>query len=109
MVDSLLRGRHCTPVDCQFSALVLQAPFGSVTVSLLAPSASMYFEFSTPLRVVHAFGRAILANGGWWGLFKLHLETRILPFAIDDPCDHEVAGSAVSQHGRPPRTVREDR
>ena len=33
--------------------------------------------------------------GGGWGLFKLHLETRILPFAIDDPCDHEVTGSAV--------------
>ena len=25
----------------------------------------------------------------------LHLESRILPFAIDDPCYHEVAGSAV--------------
>ena len=41
------------------------------------------------------FGRAILANWGGGGCFKLHLETRILPFAIDDPCDHEVAGSAV--------------
>ena len=25
----------------------------------------------------------------------MHLETRILPFALDDPCGHEVAGSAV--------------
>ena len=32
---------------------------------------------------------------GGVGVFKLHLETRILPFAIDDPCDHEVTGSAV--------------
>ena len=33
--------------------------------------------------------------GGGGGFFKLHLETWILPFAIDDPCDHEVTDSAV--------------
>ena len=52
------------------------------------------FECSIPLRVVYSFGRAILASGGGGG-FKLHLETRILPFAIDVFCDHEVAYSAV--------------